>query len=250
MRLSFCHFFCVAIVFAACGGSSFSSSDRGDGGGGNSGASGASGSGGGGGARGGAGGRGTGGAGGSGPGGASGAQGNGGAAGRSGSGGSGGATCEPMPGCSSNTTCNDGCNTCTCSNGEWACTDRACPPEDAARDAGLGACDTDQDCIYRVNAGCCGVCLAKSDPVPPLIPCGAACPIAPPGCVCINHKCGTGTIPLGQSCELGHDLCTYGLKCCQMCGGPSLPDATNCSPPVCTQPVFSSSFAGCPPPAP
>jgi hypothetical protein len=32
-----------------------------------------------------------------------------------------------MRGCDSTTTCNDGCNTCRCANGEWACTRRFCP---------------------------------------------------------------------------------------------------------------------------
>jgi hypothetical protein len=30
--------------------------------------------------------------------------------------------------CVSGTTSSDGCNSCTCVNGSWACTDRACPP--------------------------------------------------------------------------------------------------------------------------
>jgi hypothetical protein len=141
----------------------------------------------------------------------------------------------------------DGCNSCSCFNGQWACTQRACPP---MTDAGQGACDTDQDCVFRAESGCCGMCLAKTDTIPPHLGCGIACAIGTPGCVCINHKCGTGTQPSGSSCVIAHDLCTYGLKCCQFCGGPFVPDAQSCSPPMCTQPTQIGATVGCPPPAP
>jgi len=57
------------------------------------------------------------------------ASGSSGVGGASGSGGAqeGGNECTPMPGCTSHTTCSDGCNTCSCTNGFWACTQRACP---------------------------------------------------------------------------------------------------------------------------
>ncbi len=245
MRFNPYLFCCAALLFAACGGSSFSESGH-DGGAGSAGASGASGRG-----SGGSGGSGTGGTGrgGTGAGGAGAASGRGGAGGTSGAGGSGGATCTPLPGCTSDTNCNDGCNSCSCADGQWVCTNRACPP-DAGRDAGLGACNTDADCIYRVDSGCCGACLAKTDPVPPIIGCGIACPIVTPGCLCIEHKCSTGTVPAGGSCDPDRSLCTYGLLCCQFCGGPYLPDADNCNPPVCTQPTLISGTPRCPPPAP
>jgi hypothetical protein len=257
MTLRKYHSVSAALSFVACSGDTFSSSNQRDasGGSGGAGTSGAGGT-----ASGGA--SGNGGNGGSGGGGVSGANGNSGANGTSGggAGGSSGATdagqdsgntCPLMPGCTSRTTCNDGCNTCVCSNGQWACTARACPPEDAGRpDAGQGACETDTDCIFRPASGCCGVCLAKQDPIPPPIPCGAACSAVPPACVCINGKCGTGTTPIGGTCDRAHNLCGHGLLCCLQCGGPALPDAQNCSPPVCTQPVFISNTPVCPPPLP
>ncbi len=229
---------CAAAAFAGCGGSTFSGSEQAD-------ASAA--------------GAGTHGVGGSGSGG-SGAGGVDGAAGSATKGTDrnsettkaqdGGKVCTPLPGCSSTTTCSDGCNTCSCFNGEWACTARACPPDTGQSDAGQGACETDSDCIFRAQSGCCGVCLAKTDPIPPPLPCGIPCSVVPPGCVCINHKCGTGTVQAGKSCELAHNLCSYGLMCCQQCGGPYLPDAQNCSGPVCTQPAFIGGTPGCPPPPP
>jgi hypothetical protein len=248
----------ATLLFVACSGDNASTSKRPDASGGASGA--------GGGGSGGTGNAGANGSGGSGAGGATGRGGSsgsgaGGASGRGGNGGAGGSTagssgadagrqCEPMPGCSSRTMCNDGCNTCVCSNGQWACTARACPPEDAGRDAGLGACETDQDCIFRNGSGCCGMCLAQDDVPPPLIPCGAACPVVPPACVCINRKCGTGTTPVGGACDRAHSLCGPGLLCCSQCGGPAVRDAQNCSPPVCTQPVLTAGGPTCPPPLP
>src|SRR5687767_2065308 len=135
----------ATVSFVACSGDTFSPSSQPDASAGSAGAGGRGGAG--------AGNGGANGSSGSGAGGASGRGGSGagGASGRGGGGGSGGSTagssgadggrqCEPMPGCSSRTMCNDGCNTCVCSSGQWACTARACPPEDAGRDAGLGAC--------------------------------------------------------------------------------------------------------------
>jgi hypothetical protein len=260
MRRNYFLVLVAALSFAACSSDTFSTSNQPDASGGSGGAaaSGAGGS-----ASAGASGNGTGGL--SGVGGAgavSGSNGNGGTSGSS-SGGSGGSSgtsdagqdsgnlCPPMPGCTSRTSCNDGCNTCVCANGQWACTARACPPEDAGRaDAGQGACETDLDCIFRPASGCCGMCLAKQDPIPPPIPCGAACSAVPPACVCINGKCGTGTTPIGGACDRAHNLCAHGLLCCSQCGGPVLPDAQNCTPPVCTQPVFISGTPNCPLPLP
>src|SRR5258706_812464 len=127
---------CAAAALAGCGGNPFSESEPSD-------------------ASGGAAGSGTGGAGGS--SGAAGAH-------------DGGKVCTPLPGCSSTTTCSDGCNTCSCFNGEWACTARACPPDAGQSDAGQGFCETDSDCIFRAQSGCCGMCLAKTDPIPPPLP--------------------------------------------------------------------------------
>jgi hypothetical protein len=235
--------FWTAVAIAGCGGSTFTASEGADASAGAAGSEGVGGSG--------TGGAGTGGSSTTGVGGVSGGS-SGGSAGAAGGNQDGGKACTPMPGCSSLTMCNDGCNTCYCSNGAWACTQRACPPPmDAGRaDAGQGACNADQDCVFRGQSGCCGMCLATTDPIPPPILCGIACSVVPPGCVCINHKCGTGTVPLGQSCQISHDLCAYGLLCCQQCGGPIRPDAQACYPPVCTQPSFLGMKPGCPPPAP
>jgi hypothetical protein len=115
----------------------------------------------------------------------------------------------------------------------------------AAGDAGTGACTTDGDCVFRANAGCCGQCLAVSDPVPPTIPCGARCADYTP-CACVNGHCSVGTLPLNSSCDTTHDLCQVNTKCCVACG-PRLADGgIACMPPACTTVVSSSAGVGCP----
>ena len=112
-------------------------------------------------------------------------------------------------------------------------------------DASTGACTTDSDCVFRANAGCCGKCLAVSDPVPPTIPCGAACSTYTT-CACVNGQCAVGTLPVNSSCQTSHDLCQVNTKCCTACG-PRLPDGgIGCAAPVCTQVVSSSAGVGCP----
>jgi hypothetical protein len=91
-------------------------------------------------------------------------------------------------------------------------------PDGGAAGGGPGFCNTDQDCLFRANSGCCGACLAASDPAPPLVNCGIICPV-PPSCVCENHRCATGDLVLGAMCDESHDLCGHGGVCC---GDPSL----------------------------
>jgi hypothetical protein len=105
--------------------------------------------------------------------------------------------------------------------------------EDAGAYAGI--CTTDSDCIFRTNAGCCGVCQATNDRPPPPIPCGAMCPTVT-NCACVNNHCTVGTLSQGSACQSGHDLCMQGTKCCSACGGAYRPDS-GCAAPVCT-PVF------------
>jgi hypothetical protein len=117
---------------------------------------------------------------------------------------------------------------------------------DAATDASKGSCVTDNDCIFRSAAGCCGMCLAKTDPIPPAVPCGVACRIGPPSCVCQNHQCIIGTLALGAPCDLNHSLCGYEM-CCQVCSGTRPPDGgTGCTAPACTQPVPVGTNLMCP----
>jgi hypothetical protein len=153
------------------------------------------------------------------------------------------AECSPMPGCSSKTSCYDGCNTCSCFHGTWACTARACFSDAATTDAATGTCNDDNGCVFRQESGCCGACLAVTDPVPPQLGCGIACPIAPPSCLCVDHRCSTGTLTAGAPCEPSRDRCSAGLMCCPSCGGPDLPDGANCGAPVCAYPVWSASGA-------
>jgi hypothetical protein len=117
---------------------------------------------------------------------------------------------------------------------------------DAGTDASKGSCVTDNDCIFRSAAGCCGLCLAKTDPVPPPLPCGVACRIGPPSCVCENHHCSIGTLAPGAPCDPNHSLCGYDM-CCQLCSGTRPADgAPACAAPVCTQPTIVGSNLMCP----
>jgi hypothetical protein len=117
---------------------------------------------------------------------------------------------------------------------------------DANTDGGSGSCATDNDCVFRSQAGCCGVCLAKNDPVPPPLPSGVACRLGPPSCVCENHRCTVGSLPAGAPCDPGHNLCGFDM-CCRLCGGAPPPEGgVNCGPPLCTQPVLTGGSLMCP----
>lgn len=71
--------------------------------------------------------------------------------------------CPPPAQCANGATMYDGCNTCTCMNGQWGCTTRACPP---AIDAGpapkaCGAragdtCSSTEYCAYQAGESCGG----------------------------------------------------------------------------------------------
>jgi hypothetical protein len=143
--------------------------------------------------------------------------------------------------------CEAGCAGVTVAH-QGPCTDGGSdgpPVSDAGTDGGKGACATDNDCIFRAAAGCCGMCLAKSDPIPPTIACTIACRIGPPSCVCENHRCTIGTLPTGAGCDPNHNLCGY-EACCRQCSGVPTDGGANCSAPVCTQPVIVGANLMCP----
>lgn len=136
----------------------------------------------------------------------------GGSGGTSGSGGTGGAACQPLRGCSSNTRCFDGCNTCTCINGQWACTARAC------FDAGSG-------CTY-------------SDPTKQYVS------KSPDQCKVIDFACPTTSTPFFDDCGCGCvkepscaiTECFRAVQCVAKCGGPVL--QSGCCP--CPSGTFDS----------
>src|SRR5262249_52302947 len=77
-----------------------------------------------------------------------------------------------------------------------------------ASDAGTGGvCTLDTDCVFRPTAGCCGACMAKTDPVPTrTVVCGILCPAIVPNCGCVNNKCAAKALcvqPLGTDADAG-----------------------------------------------
>jgi hypothetical protein len=84
-----------------------------------------------------------------------------------------------------------------------------------------GLCNSDGDCVFKRDDGCCGSCLALADAPVPSTSCGGVlCALPPGGCSCVNHLCARGVLTQGQACDLQHDACGGGLKCCQPCGTP------------------------------
>jgi hypothetical protein len=72
----------------------------------------------------------------------------------------------PAPVCKDGETQQQDCNTCTCSNGQWACTLKACPPPPPPQGKGCGGwlgqtCATDEYCAY-VSGEYCGAADASS----------------------------------------------------------------------------------------
>jgi hypothetical protein len=137
-----------------------------------------------------------------------------------------------------------------------ACVGAAVAYAGACNDAGgpdvrpRGYCDTDNDCVFKADDGCCGSCLAQADAPEVLAPlsCGAVDCAAPPGgCTCVNHSCARGTITSGMGCDTSHDLCGLGLKCCQVCGGaPVLDGGAQCGGAVCMTAFISGGLTTCP----
>ena len=101
--------------------------------------------------------------------------------------------------------------------------------------AGVGGpCTTDTDCVFNANAGCCGVCLAKTDTAPAPIDCDAVCGL-PSSCLCIEGRCREGTLQRGQGCSESRSACGRNLICCRLCS--PIPDGGGCGSPACTQPL-------------
>jgi hypothetical protein len=82
-----------------------------------------------------------------------------------------------------------------------------------------GYCDTDMDCVFENNSGCCGECIAKTDTIPPRLFCGIACPAAQPSCLCLNHQCGEPSCPPpgGGACQYCPNGYVTGPGGCSTC---------------------------------
>lgn len=100
-------------------------------------------------------------------------------------------TCEAPSVCNEGDTqlADDGCNTCTCSNGEWACTERAC----------IAECTTDADCVVT---GCSGqVCAPEHRATTCEWREEYACYREPTtSCGCVNGSCGWDQTAALDSC--------------------------------------------------
>jgi hypothetical protein len=111
-----------------------------------------------------------------------------------------------------------------------------------------GACQSDTDCVFRPMSGCCGSCLAKTDPVPPQLQCGIACPDGTPSCLCVNNHCSEGTLQANAPCDPNRDLCAPFLKCCLLGGGPAPPDGGMINQSyACQRTLSTGSGVICPP---
>ena len=134
----------------------------------------------------------------------------------------------------------DGCNSCSCTDGGWACTEMACPPPP-------GSCASDADCFV---SGCSGQICASEDVATtcewldeyacykaPTTSCGCQdgfCGWArtPELDMCLNQACSPGDVkPAGDGCNTcscspnGVWNCTK--MACSMCPAP-LPSTTGC----------------------
>jgi hypothetical protein len=115
---------------------------------------------------------------------------------------------------------------------------------DASGDA-RGACNTDSDCVFRANDGCCGACLATGATPIPATQCTVACVIPPGGCSCVNHQCTRGVLTEGASCNTQQDACGNGLKCCRPCGIAPVDGAPPCNS-VCSRVTSINGQFTCP----
>ncbi|HEY6560818.1 MAG TPA: hypothetical protein VI072_26255 [Polyangiaceae bacterium] len=119
-------------------------------------------------------------------------------------------TCQPLRGCTSSERCNDGCNTCTCAGGQWACTRRACVD---AGESCSGALDPNKRYVSRDPKECQLIDYA-----------------CPPDSIGFSDECGCGCVKV-PTCNI--TTCFRAIECVNSCGGP----------------VIQSGCCACPPPS-
>lgn len=159
---------------------------------------------------------------------------------------SGGGSCAPLPGCASSTDCpaGDGCNTCYCEQGQWACTTHVCaqdggmnvncPPGPAVNDTACGAIGQKCDWPPDPTSACTGyecTCFPGYEWYCREVGCqdagardgGSDCPVTQPanqapcfsnGLVCPYGVCMTSMHAYGTNC-----LCSNGAWDCASVGG-------------------------------
>jgi len=136
--------------------------------------------------------------------------------------------------CANGDTKSDGCNTCTCMNGAWGCTTRACPPPECTDGETMGSgapsgCGTTCTCV-----GGSWQCTALPCPPPPVCVEGQTtfdgcnqCTCVGGGWACTDKACPPPTecVPGDQTYD-GCNTCTCGADGLWMC------TLRACPPPV------------------
>lgn len=158
----------------------------------------------------------------------------------------------------------DGCNTCTCANGGWACTEKACPVPECTNGQTKSAGDGCNTC--SCNGGL-WACTQRACPPPSCTP-GQTFP-SPDGCnscSCVNGVmtcttknckpppvCSNGeTMPSGDGCNVC--VCSNGGWACtkKACPVPVCKDGEmqqqDCNSCTCSNGQWSCTMKNCPPP--
>lgn len=130
--------------------------------------------------------------------------------------------------CENGATTFDGCNTCSCTDGAWGCTRKACEPgceDGATRSDGCNTCSCSQG-QWMCTAMACLECPAPSTP--------------PPNVVCAQVVVYAQDPTTGQCCE-------YGSPCMAPADWKQFSSMAECqgtvTPPVCT--VGQTTGTGC-----
>jgi hypothetical protein len=128
--------------------------------------------------------------------------------------GSSGPGCEPLPGCDSTVECpaGDGCNTCYCENGVWACGDLGCVSDGGISIEAGGACPEyppqagsycdvqNVSCGWSTGQGCGESCYCNGNEW--------ACSEDP----CVGPTCPANPPPSGGACSAIGTTCDWGLN--------------------------------------
>jgi hypothetical protein len=99
----------------------------------------------------------------------------------------------------------DGCNTCVCTGGSWACTTRACPPHGTCSAFEGKMCSPTEYCAYQPGEFCGGTdapstCLPRPQGCDEVFAPVCGCDRKTYANTCLANASGTGVLQLG-ACE-------------------------------------------------